>query len=196
MARQASELATSSSAKARYTWISPTKVREVATLIKGKPIDEARRILAFTPKAASRFLSKVLESAVANAEHNHQIPQDELTVTEAWADEGPAFKRMQPRARGARNIIRKRTSHIYVVLSRQVAAAVARTPAPAPTPIVETEEPKPRRARRSARKKPDEKATSEGKTKTARAKSKAEGAGPQRKPKKPSGRKSRTGGAK
>lgn len=120
MAREAKELATGSRARARFIWISPSKVREVTALIQGKHVDEARRILAFTPKAAARFVAKVLESAIANAEHNHQIPQEQLIVQAAWADQGPVFKRTQPRARGARNLIRRRTCHINVALSRAV----------------------------------------------------------------------------
>lgn len=154
MARQASELAAGSSARARFIWISPYKVREVTALIKGKHIDEARRILAFTPKAASRLVAKVLESAVANAEHNYQIPQEELVVKAAWADEGPVFKRSQPRARGARNMIRRRTCHIHVALERirRPEPAVPRRARTAPAeaaPKGETKEPKVRRRRSS-----------------------------------------------
>lgn len=118
MARQAREAATGASARARFIWVSPYKVRSVASLVRGKHIDEARRVLAFTPNDAARHLEKVLESAVANAEHNSQIPQEELVIRDAWADEGPTYKRWQPRARGAAYIIRKRTSHINVVVER------------------------------------------------------------------------------
>ncbi|MGH9197557.1 MAG: 50S ribosomal protein L22 [Acidimicrobiia bacterium] len=130
MARRLSEPATQSKATARFVWISPYKVRQVASQIKGKPIDEARRILAFTPKAASRDLAKVLESAVANAEHNFSIPQEELFVKSAWADEGLTVKRIQPRARGMAYLIRKRTSHIHVLLERLAPEEVAAAPAP------------------------------------------------------------------
>lgn len=166
MAKQATELATGSNAKARFVWISPYKVREVSVLIRGKHIDEARRILAFTPKAASSHVAKVLESAVANAEHNHQIPQEELIVKAAWADEGPVFRRAQPRARGARNLIRRRTSHIHVVLEREAApeAPVVMRPAPAtPATVAPPTEKPSRRGRGTAaraprtRSKPDEK---------------------------------------
>lgn len=134
MARDAHELATGSRAKASFIWISPTKIRQVAALLNGKPIDEARRILAFSPKVASRHIAKVLESAIANAEHNHHIPQDELFVKRVWADGGPTFKRVSPRARRSAYLIRKRTSHINVEVERtseelaeQPAAARERT---------------------------------------------------------------------
>lgn len=131
MARRAAEQVMQASASARFVWISPTKVRQIASLIRGKHIDEARRILAFTPKAAARDLTKVLESAVANAEHNFSIPQEELWVKSAWADEGPTWKRIQPRARGMAFLIRKRTSHMNVVLER-------RAPEEAPVPQAPT----------------------------------------------------------
>ncbi len=109
-------------ASARYVRISPSKVRQVALLIRGRSLEEARRVLAFTPKSGAREISKVLESAVANAEHNFQIPQDELLVKVARADEGPTLKRYRPRALGRAYRIRKRTSHIHVVLAREVKA--------------------------------------------------------------------------
>lgn len=156
MARQAGDVATRASARAKFIRISPYKVRQVAALIKGKPVDEARRILAFTPKAASHEIAKVLESAVANAEHNFQIPQEELIVRFASADEGLTIPRGRPRAQGRYYRIRKRTSHINLVLERAPQAA---TPPVRPTrrrrgqeeveaqaPAEETEEkPKPRR---------------------------------------------------
>jgi large subunit ribosomal protein L22 len=100
--------------------MSPFKVREVMNIIRGKQIDEARRILAFTPKTASRTVSKVLESAVATAEHDYQVPQDELFVKRAWADEGMTIKRFRARAQGRGYRIRKRTCHINVELERQL----------------------------------------------------------------------------
>jgi large subunit ribosomal protein L22 len=131
MAREPGELATQANARARYVGMSPFKLRQVAALIRGKPIDEARRILAFTPKAASRELSKVLEAAVANAEQNFQIPQDELVVKIARADEGPTLRRFRPRALGRAYRVRKRTSHIDLVVERvtpQVVPGGARGP--------------------------------------------------------------------
>lgn len=117
-------------AGAKWIRISPYKVREVAALIKGKPIDEARRILAFTPKVASHEVSKVLEAAIANAEANFQIPQEDLVVKTASADEAMTIKRFRPRAQGRAYRIRKRTSHIHIVLERveKVEAETARRP--------------------------------------------------------------------
>lgn len=105
-------------ASARYVRMSPYKVRAVTNLIRGKHIDEARRILAFTPREAARAVAKVLESAVANAEHNFEIPQEELEVAYAGADEGPTIYRGRPRAQGRYFRIRKRTCHIEVRLQR------------------------------------------------------------------------------
>lgn len=110
-------------ARAKFVHMSPFKAREVMNIIRGKQIDEARRILAFTPKVASRTVSKVLESAVATAEHNFQVPQDELYVKGAWADEGITMKRFRPRAQGRGYRIRKRTCHINLELERRVQLA-------------------------------------------------------------------------
>lgn len=106
-------------AGAKFIRISPYKVREVAAVIKGKHVDEARRILAFTPKAASETMSKILESAIANAEHNFSVPQEELFVKFVSADEGVTIKRFRPRAQGRGFRIRKRTSHINLELERR-----------------------------------------------------------------------------
>ena len=130
MSRQAGELMTQAGASARFIRVSAYKVREVCALIKGKQLDEARRVLAFTPKAASREIAKVLESAVANAEHNFQIPQDQLFVKNAWADEGLTIKRGRARAQGRYYRIRKRTSHINLLLER---VPEERQPRPKPT---------------------------------------------------------------
>ena len=116
MARQAGEIRQGATAGARYVRVSASKIRVVAALIRGKHVDEARRILAFTPKAASQHLSKVLESAIANAEHNFEIPGDELYVAIVAADEGPTLKRIRPRAQGRAYRVRKRTSHITLVV--------------------------------------------------------------------------------
>lgn len=107
-------------AGARFIRISPYKVREVAAIIKGKHVDEARRILAFTPKAASIEMSKILESAIANAEHNFQVPQEELYIRFVSADEGVTIKRFRPRAQGRGFRIRKRTSHVQLELERRI----------------------------------------------------------------------------
>lgn len=106
-------------ASGRFLRTSATKVRSVAALIRGKDVDEARRILAFTPKSSGRLLAKVLESAISNAENNHAIPQEELFVKSVGADEGPIMKRIRPRAQGRAYRIRRRTSHVRVVLERK-----------------------------------------------------------------------------
>lgn len=104
-------------AVARTVRIAPRKVRLVIDLIRGKKIGEALAILEFTPKAASPVLTKVLKSAIANAEHNYDMDINELVVSEAYANEGPTLKRFRPRAKGAASAINKRTSHITVVVS-------------------------------------------------------------------------------
>jgi large subunit ribosomal protein L22 len=103
-------------AHARYIRQSPYKVRRVLDLVRGLPVDEARVVLAFTNRRAAQPIRKVLESAVANAEHNHALDADELVIAEAYADEGPTLKRYRPRARGRATRIRKRTSHITIVV--------------------------------------------------------------------------------
>ena len=105
-------------ATARYIRMSPTKARQVVDLIRGRHVDEARRVLKFTPRGASVPVGKVLESAIANAEHNRGLPADELIVVRAWADEGPTLRRFRPRAQGRATRIRKRTCHISVVVGR------------------------------------------------------------------------------
>jgi ribosomal protein L22 len=104
-------------AKARYVRTSARKARLVCDHIRGKTVPEARAILDYTPRAAARDWSKVLESAVANAEANHELLGDELKVSEAYADEGPTLKRYRPRAMGRATRIRKRTSHLTITLA-------------------------------------------------------------------------------
>ncbi len=104
-------------ATAKYVRVSPTKVRQLTRLIAGQHVDEARRILQFADKGAAQPLLKVLNSAIANAENNDDLDPDELFVDQAFADEGPTLKRYQPRALGRAYRIRKRTSHITVVVT-------------------------------------------------------------------------------
>ncbi len=106
-------------AVARYVRISPYKARLVVDLIRGKPVDEALNILRFTPKKAARLVRKVLESAIANAEHNYQMDPDRLYVKRAYVDEGPRLKRLWPRAFGRASRILKRTSHITIVVEEK-----------------------------------------------------------------------------
>jgi large subunit ribosomal protein L22 len=103
-------------AVAKWLRISPTKARRAADLVRGKPLQEARRLLAFTPLKASRVVSKVLESAVANATHNFDLPEERLFVHKTYVDEGIVIKRWMPRAYGRANKIKKRTSHVTVVV--------------------------------------------------------------------------------
>jgi ribosomal protein L22 len=105
------------SAHARYVRTSARKARMVCGHIRGKSIQEARAILAFTPRDVARDWSKLLESAVANAESNHELLEDDLIVREAYADEGPTIKRFRPRAMGRATPIRKRTSHLTITLT-------------------------------------------------------------------------------
>lgn len=104
-------------ATAKYVRVSPTKVRQLTRLIAGQHVDEAKRILQFADKGAAEPLLKVLNSAIANAENNDDLDPDELYVDKAFADEGPTLKRYQPRALGRAYRIRKRTSHITVVVT-------------------------------------------------------------------------------
>src|ERR1700712_1989986 len=99
---------------ARYVHMSPTKVRRVAALIRGRPVGEALALLRYLPQAAATPVYKVVASAAANAENNHAMDRDSLVVAVAMADEGPTLKRIRPRAQGRAYRIRKRTSHITV----------------------------------------------------------------------------------
>ena len=118
MARKIAPDAQEAIATARYIRISPTKARQVVDLIRGRHVDDARRVLRFNERAASTTVAKVLDSAVANAEHNRGLPADELVVARAWVDEGPTLRRFRPRAMGRATRVRKRTCHISVVVGR------------------------------------------------------------------------------
>ena len=109
-------------ATAKYVRMSPTKVRRVVDLIRGLPAAEARAIVKFDPHAASEPVGKVLNSAIANAEHlahvrSQRLDPEDLFITEAFVDEGPTLKRFRPRAQGRAFRIRKRTSHITIVVA-------------------------------------------------------------------------------
>jgi len=118
MATKISPQAQEAMATARYIRMSPTKARQVVDLIRGRHVDDARRVLQFTQRGASLPVRKVLDSAIANAEHNRSLPADELIVARAWVDEGPTLRRFRPRALGRATRIRKRTCHISVVVGR------------------------------------------------------------------------------
>ncbi len=104
-------------AQAKYVRSSARKARLVCDHIRGKSVDEARAILALTPRAIARDWSKLLESAIANAEHNHELVGEDLYVKAVHADEGPTIKRFRPRAMGRATRIRKRTSHLTILLT-------------------------------------------------------------------------------
>ena len=106
-------------ATARYVRTSARKARLVCDHIRGKSVTEARAILAFTPRAAAKPWSKLLESAVANAENNHELVGEDMRITAVFADEGPTLKRFQPRAMGRATRIRKRTTHLTITLTPQ-----------------------------------------------------------------------------
>jgi len=113
-------------ARARYVRVAPRKARRVVDLIRGMDARQALATLQFAPQAASEQVYKVVESAMANAEHNERLDRDTLVVSEAYVDEGPTLKRFQPRAQGRAYRIRKRTSHITVVVSALPRSASAR----------------------------------------------------------------------
>lgn len=96
--------------------ISPKKARPVADAIRGKELDEALKVAKFSKKKAARFLLETLESAAANAQHNHDMAVDKLKVDEVLVDEGQTMKRMKPRALGRADMIRKKQSHIKIIL--------------------------------------------------------------------------------
>jgi large subunit ribosomal protein L22 len=125
-ARPAEPSAVSARAVARYVRTSPYKVREVLDLIRGHQVDRAQEILRFCERDAATLVSKVLTSAVANAEHTDQVVSDDLYVSACFADEGPTLKRWRPRARGRATRIRKRTSHVTVIVSRLPESELAR----------------------------------------------------------------------
>ncbi|MCI0549260.1 MAG: 50S ribosomal protein L22 [Candidatus Rokubacteria bacterium] len=105
-------------ATARFARVPASKARLVLTHIQGKPVGEALATLQLAPKAAARLVEKVLRSAIANAEHNHQVRNlDDLRVVTAVADGGPSQKRVSPRAMGRAFFIKHRTSHLTIVLS-------------------------------------------------------------------------------
>jgi large subunit ribosomal protein L22 len=164
MARRIAPDAQEAIATARFIRISPTKARQVVDLIRGRQVADARRVLRFNARAASTPVGKVLESAIANAEHNRGLPSDELVVARAWVDEGPTLRRFRPRALGRATRVRKRTCHISVVVGRPMEEA--------PLP----ERPASKQTRRRARKDTAGEETSPA----AKGKSTAEEAAPKR----------------
>jgi large subunit ribosomal protein L22 len=112
-------------AQVRWARVSAYKAREVLDLIRGQSYARASEILDFTDRAVAQVVKKVLDSAVANAEHNDSIPAEELYVSACFADEGPTLKRFRPRARGRATRVRKRTCHITVIVTRYTPAELA-----------------------------------------------------------------------
>src|SRR4051794_17015948 len=111
------------SATARHVRMAPMKTRRVVDLIRGLPANDALNVLRFSPQAASEPVYKVLASAIANAEHNDGLRAENLVVATAYVDEGPTMKRFRPRAQGRAFRIRKRTSHITVVVESRTDSA-------------------------------------------------------------------------
>jgi len=104
----------------KYARISARKVKIVADLIRGKNVSDALAMVKYTPKAASEIIEKILKSAIANAENNHNMNSQNLYVAEIYANQGPTLKRIRPAAKGSAVRIRKRTSHITIVLRERV----------------------------------------------------------------------------
>jgi len=147
-------------AVAKWVRMSPRKARLVVEHIRGRSVPEARTVLAFTQRAAAREIEKVLSSAVANAEANHNLDGDDLVVSAAYVDEGPVMKRWRARARGRAARIQKPTCHITVKLVEVERAPEPAPPAPEPGPQAE-EKPKrkPAPKRKAPAKKKEEEAT-------------------------------------
>ena len=103
-------------ATVRYVRITPSKARRAIELIRGRQVDEARRILRFSPLGAAKTIEKALNSAVANAEQQPGVISENLVVSKAWVDEGPTLKRFRPRAYGRATKVRKRTAHVTLVV--------------------------------------------------------------------------------
>jgi large subunit ribosomal protein L22 len=148
-------------ASAQYLRVAPRKARLVVEHIRGRPVPEARTVLAFTPRAAARAVEKILASAVANAEANHGLIGDDLIVSAAYVDEGPVIKRWRARARGRVARIQKKTCHVTIKLAPAETNGAAKRPRTTEDTAVEPEEqptgekpkaeekPKPKRATRA-----------------------------------------------
>lgn len=106
-------------ATAKYVRVSSRKAGQICDLVRGKNVDEALAILKFTPRYASEVVEKVVKSAIANAENNHEMNRENLYISYIVANQGPTLKRFMPRAQGRATAIRKRTSHIEVVVKER-----------------------------------------------------------------------------
>ena len=152
---------------AKWVRLSPRKARLVVEHIRGRSVPEARTVLAFTQRAAAREIEKVLSSAVANAEANHNLVGDDLVVSAAYVDEGPVMKRWRARARGRAARIHKPTCHITVKLVEVERAPEPAPPAPEPEPQAEEKlerKPAARKAAAPKRKAPAKKKEEEATT--------------------------------
>jgi len=129
-------------AQARYVRVTPMKARRVIDLIRGMNAADAQAVLKFAPQAASEPIGKVLDSAIANATNNHAMDARGLVVSAAYVDEGPTMKRIRPRAQGRAYRIRKRSSHITVIVSDGV-PIVPVLKAAKPKPVAKAPAPKP-----------------------------------------------------
>ena len=145
----------------KYARISPKKARDVARAIQGMPVSDALDALAYTPRKAAQLVGKTLKSAVANAENNHELIDDELTVKEATVGDGPTFKRFKPRARGSASAIRKRTSHLYIVLTDEEEIPEPRERSSKPKKRNQVSKPKKKAASKAAKKEKKEEAPEE-----------------------------------
>ncbi|WP_018023293.1 50S ribosomal protein L22 [Corynebacterium ulceribovis] len=114
-----SEEITTARATARFVRVTPMKARRMLDTIRGKSVSDALAMLEYAPQYASEPVAKVVASAAANAENNFGLDRNSLVVSAAWADEGPTMKRFRPRAQGRAFHVRKRTSHITVVVESQ-----------------------------------------------------------------------------
>ena len=161
-------------AKIRYLRMSASKVRVVLDLIRNKSVTEALKILDLSERGTSRDVAKCLRSAIANAEHNDEIPADELFVSECYSDEGPTIKRFRPRARGRAGRIHKQTCHVTIVVSRysteeidaQKASAQAKAASGSSGGTKKKKKAAPSRSARVAASKKDAEPTSEAKSET------------------------------
>lgn len=106
-------------ATAKYVRVTPRKAKIVVDLIRGKQVDQALAILAYTPKSAAPYVEKLLNSAIANAENNLELDRASLYVAEVYANQGPTLKRYWARSHGRANMIKKHTSHITIVLDQK-----------------------------------------------------------------------------
>ena len=141
----------------KYARISPKKARDVARAIQGMPVSDALDVLAYTPRKAAQLVGKTLKSAVANAENNHELVADELTIKEATVGDGPTFKRFKPRARGSASAIRKRTSHLYIVLTDEEEIPEPRERSSKPKKRDQVSKPKKKAATKASKKEKQEK---------------------------------------